>query len=68
MDTATLADLLRETADRHHHYEQTDAEHHWADWYAPYLLARQNGKTPDEAASAADHYMEETKGVRRRGG
>src|SRR5262249_3468266 len=36
-DVATLADLLRETAGRHDHYEKTHAEHHWWDWYAPYL-------------------------------
>jgi catechol 2,3-dioxygenase-like lactoylglutathione lyase family enzyme len=58
-DVATLAELLRETADRHHHYEKTHAEHHWWDWYAPYLSARQNGNSPEEAAAAADRYMEE---------
>ena len=43
-DVATLAELLRETAEHHDHYEKTHAEHHWWDWYAPYLNAcRQNG-------------------------
>jgi hypothetical protein len=59
MDVATLAELLRETGEHHHHYEQTHAEHHWYDWYAPYLSARQNGSNPDESATAADCYMEE---------
>jgi catechol 2,3-dioxygenase-like lactoylglutathione lyase family enzyme len=58
MDVATLAGLLRETAEHHDHYEKTHAEHHWWDWYAPYLSARQNGSSPEEAA-AADRHMEE---------
>ena len=59
MDVATLAELLRETAEHHDHYEKTHAEHHWWDWYAPYLSACQNGRGPEEAAAAADRYMEE---------
>ncbi len=58
MDVATLAELLRETGEHHHHYEITHAEHHWWDWYAPYLSARQNGRSPEEAA-AANRYMDE---------
>ena len=58
-EVATLAELLRETAAHHDHYEKTHAEHHWWDWYAPYLSARQNGSSPEEAAAAADRYMEE---------
>ena len=59
MDVATLAELLHETEQHHGHYEKTHAEHHWWDWYAPYLSARQNGSSPAEAAAAADRYMEE---------
>lgn len=59
LDVATLANLLRETAEHHDPYEKTHAEHHWWDWYAPYLSARQNGSSPEEAAAAADRYMEE---------
>ena len=59
MDVATLAELLHETAEHHDHYEKTHAEHHWWDWYAPYLSARQNGSSPEEAAAAADRRMEE---------
>ncbi len=59
MDVATLAELLRETAEHHDHYEKTHAEHHWWDWYASYLSARQNGSRPEKAAAAADRYMEE---------
>ena len=59
MDVATLAELLHETGERHDRFEKTHAEHHWWDWYAPYLSARQNGGSPEEAAAAADRYMEE---------
>jgi catechol 2,3-dioxygenase-like lactoylglutathione lyase family enzyme len=59
MDVATLAELLHETEEHHGYYEKTHAEHHWWDWYASYLSARQNGSSPEEAAAAADRYMEE---------
>jgi catechol 2,3-dioxygenase-like lactoylglutathione lyase family enzyme len=58
MDVATLAGLLSETAEHHGNFEKTHAEHQWWDWYAPYLSARQNGSNPEEAAVAADQYME----------
>jgi catechol 2,3-dioxygenase-like lactoylglutathione lyase family enzyme len=58
-DVASLAELLRETAEHHDQYERAHAEHHWWDWYAPYLSARQNGKRPEEAAAAADQHMGE---------
>ncbi len=59
-DAAALAELLRETAAQHDHYEKTHTgTHHWSDWYAPYLSARQNGSSPEEAVAAADRYMEE---------
>ena len=58
-DVATLAALLDETPQHHGHYEKTHAEHNWWDWYAPYLSARQNGSSPEEATAAADRYMEE---------
>ena len=55
----SLADLLRETAEHHDRFEKTHAKHHWADWYASYLGARQNGSSSDEATATADRYMEE---------
>ncbi|HKX29130.1 MAG TPA: VOC family protein [Blastocatellia bacterium] len=58
-DVAALAELLRETAEHHGHYEKTYAEHNWWDWYASYLSARQNGGRPEEAATAANRYLEE---------
>ena len=59
MDVATIAELLRETSEHHDHYEKTHAEHHWWDWYASYLNARQNGSSPAEAVAAANRYMDE---------
>jgi catechol 2,3-dioxygenase-like lactoylglutathione lyase family enzyme len=59
MDVATLAGLLRETAEHHGHFEKTHADHEWWDWYASYLSARQSGSNKEESAAAADRYMEE---------
>jgi catechol 2,3-dioxygenase-like lactoylglutathione lyase family enzyme len=59
VDVAKLADLLRDTEEHHGQYEKTHAKHNWWNWYAPYLNARQNGSSPEEAAVAADRYMEE---------
>ncbi len=59
MDVSTLAALLQETAERHEHSEKTHVEHHWWDWYAPYMSERQRGSNPEEAATAANRYMEE---------
>ena len=58
VDVANLAELLHETAEHHDHYEKTHGKHNWWDWYAPYLSARQNGSSPEEAAAAANSYME----------
>jgi len=57
-DVPTLAELLHETAEHHDHYEKTHPKHDWWNWYAPYLHARENGSSPEEAAASADRYME----------
>jgi catechol 2,3-dioxygenase-like lactoylglutathione lyase family enzyme len=49
-DVATLTELLRETEEHHGQYEPTAPKHHWSSWYAAYIVARQDGKTPEEAA------------------
>src|SRR5881396_2865218 len=59
IDIGTLAELLHETEQHHGNYEKTHGKHNWWDWYAPYLSARLNGKSPEEAFAAADRYMEE---------
>lgn len=58
-DTPTLAKLLLETGEHHHQYEISHGEHNWWDWYAPYLAARQNGSSPEDAEAAANRYMDE---------
>ena len=58
-DVATLAELLHETEQHHGAYERTHAKHNWWDWYAPYLNARQNGRSSEEASAAADRYSDE---------
>ena len=62
MDVATLVPLLREAEERHGEYEPTAPKHHWSEWYAAYLVARQRGRTPEDAAEDAALHME---GVRR---
>ena len=63
MDVAARAELLLETSLRHGSFEASAPPHDWWDWYAPYMLARENGSGADEAAAAADRYMAEVKGV-----
>ena len=50
-DVASLTELLRETEKHHGEYEPTAPKHHWSGWYAAYMVARQEGKTPEEAAN-----------------
>ena len=61
LDVATLTELLRETEEHHGEYEPTAPKHHWSGWYAQYMIARQRGKTPDEAAKAAALHIERTR-------
>jgi catechol 2,3-dioxygenase-like lactoylglutathione lyase family enzyme len=63
MDVATMADLLHETEEHHGQYEKTHAEHHWWDWYAAYMNARESGSAPEQASAAAERYMAEVKHV-----
>jgi hypothetical protein len=65
VDVATLAELLHETAEHHDAFEKASPAHDWWNWYAPYLDARQQGLSSDEATAAADSYMKEVLGVAR---
>jgi hypothetical protein len=58
MDVAALTDLLREAEEHHGQYEATAPEHHWSGWYAAYISAREQGRTPEEASNGAALYME----------
>ena len=58
MDVTTLTGLLREAEEHHGAYEATAPKHHWSDWYAAYIIARQEGRTPDEAVAEAGRHMQ----------
>ncbi len=58
MDVAILTELLREAENRHGAYEAVAPKHHWSDWYAGYIVARERGKSPDEAVQEAGLRME----------
>ena len=58
MDAGALAELLREAEEQHGHYEPTAPKHHWWDWYAAYVVARQQGRNPDEAYQDASKALE----------
>jgi hypothetical protein len=58
MDIAKLTELLREAEEHHGPYEATAPEHHWSDWYAAYISAREQGKAPEEASEDAGRHME----------
>jgi hypothetical protein len=60
-DIAALTELLRETERRHGEYEPIAPVHHWSGWYAAYIVARQHGRTPDEAARDAALHMERSR-------
>jgi catechol 2,3-dioxygenase-like lactoylglutathione lyase family enzyme len=58
LDVATLTELFQETEQRHGTYEPTAPKHHWSGWYAAYVVARERGKSPDEAARDATVHIE----------
>jgi hypothetical protein len=58
MDTETLASLLREAEEHHGPYESEAPKHHWSGFYAAYIVARQDGRTPEDADKDARAYME----------
>jgi catechol 2,3-dioxygenase-like lactoylglutathione lyase family enzyme len=52
-DVTTLTELLRETEESHGAYEAIAPKHHWSEWYAAYIVARERGRAPDDAAADA---------------
>jgi len=58
LDVATLTKLLAEAEQHHREYEPTLPKHHWSGWYAAYMAARQDGKSPEEAAKDGKIYIE----------
>ena len=57
-DVATLTELLREAEMHHGAYEASAPKHHWSGWYAAYIVARERGRTSEEAAQDAALHME----------
>ena len=62
-DLATLTDLLREAEQCHGENEASAPKHHWSEWYAGYILARERGKTADAAAKDATRSIGSARGV-----
>jgi len=58
LDVATLAELLRDAEQHHAEYERTAPKHQWSEWYAAYIVARQDGKSPEEASAAGKTHIE----------
>lgn len=58
LDVTTLTELLQEAEKHHGEYEPTAPKHHWSGWYAAYIVARQDGKTPEEAAKEGKVHIE----------
>jgi len=58
LDVATLTGFLREAEARHGDYEATAPKHHWSDWYAAYIVAREQGRAPEDAVKDAALHME----------
>ncbi len=63
MDVADRAQLLLETSLRHGQFEAVAPPHDWWDWYAAYMVAREDGSAPDDAATTANRYMADVKQV-----
>jgi hypothetical protein len=58
MDVAALTALLREAEEHHGAYEPIAPPHHWSDWYAAYIVAREGGRNVEEAVREAGLHMD----------
>jgi hypothetical protein len=61
MDTAELTTLLREAEEHHAQYEATAPPHAWPDWYAAFIVAREQGRTAQQAVADAARHVEEAR-------
>ena len=57
-DVATLTQLLKDAEQAHGRYEPGAPDHHWSDWYAAYVVARAEGRTPEDAAAAGNRRVD----------
>ena len=58
LDVASLTAFLREAEQRHGDYSPNAPKHHWSDWYAAYVVAREQGKTSEEAVKEGAFHIE----------
>jgi len=58
LDIPTLTELLRDAESNHGPYEAKSPKHHWSDWYAAYIVAREHGRTSEDAAADAARHMQ----------
>jgi hypothetical protein len=56
--SARSPSFFQETEKHHGEYEPTAAKHNWSGWYAAYVVARERGRAPDEAAKEAQRHIE----------
>ena len=54
-------ELFKEAEKRHGDYEPSSPKHHWSDWYSAYIVARQQGGTPEEAFQDGPAHIESTR-------
>ncbi len=59
-DVASLSELLQEAEKAHGKYEPAAPKHHWSAFYSAYIVARQRGKTPDDAYNDGARHTETT--------
>ena len=62
VDTSPTVCSAKPRKRNHGQYEATAPKHHWSNWYAAYMVARQQGKTPEDAAQDAERHMESIRG------
>ena len=58
LDVASLTAFLKEAEERHGEFEKTGPAHHWSEWYGAYIVAREQGKTPEDAAAHGAQHVE----------
>lgn len=58
LDVASLVDFLHEAEVRHGEYSAAAPKHHWSDWYGAYIVARQRGRSAEEAVQDAGTHMD----------
>jgi catechol 2,3-dioxygenase-like lactoylglutathione lyase family enzyme len=57
-DVPTMMELLREAEEHHSAYERIAPKHHWSTFYAGYIVAREQGRSREEATREAAQLVE----------